>query len=167
MSTDKRTLQKATTPEGKEIIIEPGRASGRYILRHPPTSRVPDPPTGIYISQAQVDVALRRQRCVQDKAVGKNPRAAVEATIGAIKRPFGNDKVSVRGKFRTGMMVVGSAMMVNLRRIHRFRAETRQAGAGNAEDGGSEDLLHTFFRHAQTIFSTRYGFVRRVSIVCA
>jgi hypothetical protein len=167
VNPDDQRLQKVTTPAGDEMLIEPGRNSSRYILRHPANTRVADPPTGIYISQKQIDIAIRRQRCAQNKAVGKNPRAAVEATIGAVKRPFGNDKVPVRGKFRVGMMVIGSAMMVNLRRIHRFRAEVRQAATENTEDGGSEDLLLAFFRRARAIFSMRYGFLPRISVTYA
>jgi hypothetical protein len=166
-AADDRTLQKVTTPEGDEMLIEPGRKSGRYILRYPANTRVSDPPTGIYLSQAQVNVALRRQGCAQVTADGKNPRAAVEATIGAVKRPFGNDKVPVRGKFRTGMMVIGSAMMVNLRRIHRFRMEVRQAATENTEDGGSEDLLLAFLRRAFAPFLARCGFAARFSVIYA
>jgi hypothetical protein len=65
------------------------------------------------------------------------------------------------------MMVIGSAMMVNLRRIHRFRAEARQAAAKNQESGGSEDLLLAFFRRARAIFSMRYGFLPRISVTYA
>ena len=68
INPDNRTLEKVSAPDGEEIIVEPGRNPGQYILRHPPTAQVPNPPKGIYISQKQIDVALRRQRCVQDKS---------------------------------------------------------------------------------------------------
>ena len=51
------------------------------------------------------------------------PSAAVESTIGALKRPFAHDQLPVRGRFRLGQMIVGSALMVNLRRIHRYVSE--------------------------------------------
>ena len=75
----------------------------------------------MYFSRPELQLALRRQRSVQAKATGCNLRAAVEATVGALKRPFSNDKLPVRGLFRVNSMLIGSALMVNLRRIHRHQ----------------------------------------------
>lgn len=75
----------------------------------------------MYFSRQQLDLALRRQRSAQARAAGCNLRAAVEATIGALKRPFNKDKLPVRGLFRVNSMLIGSALMVNLRRIHRYQ----------------------------------------------
>jgi hypothetical protein len=130
-----------TAPNGPPAQVEPGRKPGRFIARfhtelcsdqtltqEPTSSLEPKPPPVLYFSQQQVDLALRRQRCTQARASGKNPRAAVEATVAAIKRPFGNDKVPVRAKFRVSIMMIGSAAMVNLRRIWRHqRAEAQKA----------------------------------------
>jgi hypothetical protein len=130
-----------TAPNGQQAEVEPGRKPGRYIARfdrelcsdpipiqEPITSPEPQPPPVLYFSQQQVELALRRQRCAQARARSKNPRAAVEATVAAIKRPFGNDKVPVRGKSRVSIMMIGSAAMVNLRRIWRHqRAEAQKA----------------------------------------
>jgi hypothetical protein len=122
-----------TAPTGQRAEVEPGRAPGRYIARfNPPpaptassTSDVPiakpAPPPVLYFSQAQLDLAVRRQRATQERATGRNLRAAVEASIGALKRPFPNDKLPVRGLFRVSSMLIGSALMVNLRRIHRYQ----------------------------------------------
>ncbi len=140
-----------TLPSGEVMTVETGRTAGRYILRYPPDTCVPNPPTGIYLSQHQVNVALRRQQCRQDKLSGKNPRAAIEATIGALKRPFGNDQVPVRGKFRVSMMMIGSAMMVNLRRIHRHQEKTRRQAAKKAEPNGSKGALSAFFRRVRDV----------------
>ncbi len=49
-----------------------------------------------------------------------NPRAAVEATIGSLKSRFSNGKVSVRGLFRTTVVMVAGAAMCNIRKIHRY-----------------------------------------------
>ena len=132
LNPDDRSLLNVTTPDGENLRVEPGRKANRYILRPQQSTTPSDPPSAIYISQQQVEVALRRQRSAQPSPDGKNPRAAVEATIGAIKRPFGNDKAPVRGKFRMGMMVIGSAMMVNLRRIQRFQVEQTKEARKNA-----------------------------------
>ena len=149
---DNRTLLGVALPNGDVMRVKPGRKKGRYILRYPAETPVPDPPTGIYLSQQQVNVALRRQRCRQDKLNGKNPRAAIEATIGALKRPFGNDKVPVRGKFRVGMLIIGSAMMVNLRRIHRHQEKMRRQAAKQAEANGSDSALSALFRRVRGVF---------------
>ena len=136
------------TPQGERVEVEPGRTPDRYILRFgqaaatgpkttsPDTTPAdtptpPDPPPVLYFSQQQLDLTLRRQRCAQLRTEDKNLRAAIEAIMGAIKRPFGNDKVPVRGQFRVGMVMIGSAAMVNLRRIWRFQVEQRKENAKN------------------------------------
>lgn len=111
------------------------------------------PPPVLYFSQEQVELALRRQRSAQAQSSGKNLRAAVEATIGAIKRPFGNDKVPVRGQFRVGMMMIGSAAMVNLRRIWRYQTakKDKEAGKDRQQVGGE-----SFFVRCIAAFLNRY-----------
>jgi hypothetical protein len=120
-----------------------------------------DPPPVLYFSQQQVDLALRRQRSAQLRAEDNNPRAAIEATMGAIKRPFGNDKVPVRGQFRVGMVMIGSATMVNLRRIWRFQAEQRKEKAQNKQAAFSRSPLFQFFnRQIAASFNHSYSVVR-------
>jgi hypothetical protein len=121
-------LLALTTPTGQRANIEPGRQPNRYIARFdppPPTlpapSTKPAPPPVLYFSQQQLDLALRRQRSAQARTEGSNLRVAIEATVGAIKRPFNDDQLPVRGPFRVKLMVLGSAFMVNLRRIHRYQ----------------------------------------------
>lgn len=167
LDPDNRTLLKVTTPAGENLKVEPGRKANRYILRLPHSTTPSHPPSSIYISQQQLEVALRRQRCAQPNPDGKNPRAAVEATIGAIKRPFGNDKAPVRGKFRLGMMVIGSAMMVNLRRIQRFQAEQRKEARKNGQQNGSKPSLFSFFgRTLATCLNQFYSVIRFSALHC-
>jgi hypothetical protein len=122
-----------TAPNGQRVEVEPGRQPDRYIARfnQPPESSAspvsasisskPQPPPVIYFSQQQLELALRRQRTAQVRTAGCNLRAAVESTVGALKRPFDNDKLPVRGQFRVNTMLIGSALMVNLRRINRYQ----------------------------------------------
>jgi hypothetical protein len=137
-----------TAPNGQRAEVEPGRKPDRYIARFnsPPqipaassasisTSTKPPPPPVLYFSQQQLDLALRRQRSAQAKAEGHNLRAAIEATVGALKRPFNNDQLPVRGLFRVKTMLIGSAFMVNLRRIHRH--QTDQNPQQQAQNGPS------------------------------
>jgi hypothetical protein len=126
-----------TAPNGQQAEVEPGRQPDRYIARFKPppepsapspsasTSPKPQPPPVLYFSGQQLALALRRQRTAQARAAGCHLRVAVEATVGALKRPFANDKLPVRGLFRVNSMLVGSALMVNLRRIHRYQAAKR------------------------------------------
>jgi hypothetical protein len=78
-------------------------------------------------SQQELDLALRRQRSAAARASGQNLRAAVEATVRSVKHPFGNAKVPVRGKSRVSMLMLGSAAMSNVRRIHRYQIDQKEA----------------------------------------
>jgi hypothetical protein len=162
LNPDDRTLQGIIAPDGTELIVEPGRKKDRYILRSPQSAT--GPPLSYYISQQDIDVALRRQRSKEPEPGGKNPRAAIEATIGAIKRPFGNDKAPVRGKFRMAAMVIGSATMVNLRRIQRFHAEKRKKARILAAENGMEPSLISFFCRTFATFLGQFYSVTRFSI---
>ncbi len=141
-----------TAPTGQRAEIEPGRQPDRYIARFdqlpqtsssppasPSPSTKPAPPPVLYFSQPQLDLALRRQRSAQARTEPGNLRVAIEATVGAVKRPFNNDKLPVRGQFRVMMMLLGSAVMVNLRRIHRYQTaqnhqKETQKGQGDSQN---------------------------------
>ena len=123
-----------TCPQQQAVPVNAGRKTHRYVARFDPTvcqvcellarcpirTRASEPLHSLWFSQTQLDVARRRQRSVAFRQMDKNLRAAVEATIGALKRPFAEDQLPVRGRFRVGMMVVGSALMVNVRRLQRY-----------------------------------------------
>ena len=154
-----------TAPDGRRVEVEPGRKPERYIAHF---DRVPcldqdvkqestpsaKPPPVLRFSQQNLDLALRRQRCAKVRACGKNPRAAVEATIGAIKRPFGNDKASVRGKLRLGIVLIGSAAMVNVRRIWRHQvAEKQRARQTEEAMPQNSPLLPLFWRRIRAFLN--------------
>jgi hypothetical protein len=65
-------------------------------------------------------VALRRQRSQIFQKTKQNPRAAIEATVRAVKLPFPKGKLPVRGRFRMFYMMIGSAKINNVRQIQRF-----------------------------------------------
>jgi hypothetical protein len=125
--------QQLACSQGQCVPVSPARKPPWYVARFdagvcqtcPFLARCPTKPCGskpwraLHFSQIQLDVAERRQRCAAYRQSGKNPRAAVEASIGAIKRPFSHDQVPVRGRFRVGVMMICSAVMVNVRRIKR------------------------------------------------
>ncbi len=67
-----------------------------------------------------LEIARRRERLAHDRQVGINLRVGIESTIAALKHPFNFGQLSVRGRFRVGMVLVASAAMTNVRRIQRF-----------------------------------------------
>jgi len=71
----------------------------------------------------QIAVAQRRRRSRSHKQEGKNHRAAIEGTVHQVKHPFPAGKLPVRGLFRVTCMMVASAAMANVRRIHHYLIE--------------------------------------------
>jgi hypothetical protein len=134
--------QRLTCPHGHTALVEPGTHAGRFIARwredpcphgcfwpkRPPASAPLAPVPVLRFSQIDLSRALRRQRCRLFQQGKQNLRAAIEASIGAVKRPFGDDQLPVRGKFRMGAMLIGSAAMVNIRRIQRYLASRTETG---------------------------------------
>jgi hypothetical protein len=107
--------------------------------KHRPAHRLTFPPS-------QVAVAQRRRRARAKKKEAKNHRAAIEGTVHQVKHPFPAGKLPVRGRFRVACMMVASAAMANVRRIHRYRLQkqrdekqgngARQGRKGNQDQKG-------------------------------
>jgi len=139
--------QSVACPHGQQAEIVAGRKEGRYraafdssgcescpLRDQCPTVRLKSRPEDVLrFSQQDVNVALRRQRCADERASKRHLRPAVEATVRAVKHPFGNGKVPVRGKPRVGMLMIGSAAMNNVRQIHRYQRSQKETGG--AEKG--------------------------------
>jgi cation transport regulator ChaB len=173
------------TPQGERVEVEPGRSPDRYILRfasptladQPPDTSTDQPtaeasappaknlPKVLYFSQQQVALALRRQRSAQLRVSGKNPRAAIEATMEALKRPFGNNKVPVRGQFRVSMLMIGSAAMINLRRIWRFQAEQRKEAAKTRREQPLGTPLPQFFQQQIAAYLSHFYSIVRFNLL--
>ena len=96
-----------TCPFSKSCPAKPGKRDPRRHLR---------------FTQAQSNVAQRRKRNQIHLEEGRNLRAAVEATVRQVKHPFPAGKLPVRGQFRVTCMMIGSAIMSNIRRIQQFRS---------------------------------------------
>ena len=132
-------------PEGQRGMIEPGKNEGRLIARFEPGACAGCPLRGgacrvqkrcgqptLYVTERSVEVARLRQGIrPEDRSV----RAPVEATMRSIKRGLrrgpGGHKLPTRGEARAKMVIYGAALMVNMRRLHRYeeqnRAEKRSA----------------------------------------
>ena len=71
----------------------------------------------MYVKRSMIDAARRRVHLhPEDRSI----RTAVEATMRQIKHPFPSGKLPVRGLIRARMLIYGAALMVNLRRLHRY-----------------------------------------------
>lgn len=139
--------QQVACPHGQRLEVLPGRKEHRYLAYFdseacgacPFSDQCPTEPLKrkpkhvLRFSQSETDLALRRQRSADMRASGQNLRAAAESTMRSVKHPLGNGKLPVRGKARVSMMVLVSAAMTNIRRIHayqeRLREEKRKEGA--------------------------------------
>jgi len=125
-----------TCPHGETVTVRSGRTPKHCLAYFPASAcsacplqdrcptrlRQRDGRRTLRFDRQQLDTAQRRRRCAAYRREGKNPRAAIEATVGAVKRPFNDDQLPVRGLFRVGAMLLGSAMMVNVRRMQRYFA---------------------------------------------
>lgn len=83
--------------------------------------------TVLLFTEANLRLAQRRRRMRQAAAEGHNLRSAIEASVRSLKHPFPSGKLPVRGRFRAACLVVGSAAVVNVRRIHRY-LQSKMAG---------------------------------------
>jgi hypothetical protein len=140
-----------TCPNGQTIVVEAGRTTG-YLAHFDPLLCQPCPfaTTGrcrakpskreprftLSFTQQEINWARRRRRHREEKATKRNLRAAVEATMRSLKHPFPAGKLPVRGRFRVTCMVVASAAMTNLRRIHRYRLARVQKNAQEGQANG-------------------------------
>jgi hypothetical protein len=134
--------EKATCPEEQTVEVEAGRKEHRFLAYFdqticrecplgqggpcPSAALKRRPKRALRFSLQGFRVARRRQRSAEALETGQNLRAAVEATVRSITHKFSNGKVALRGQPRVGMTVIGSTIMANVRRIHRYRAEEQK-----------------------------------------
>ena len=81
-----------------------------------------DPPWHLRFTQAQVKVSRRLRRSQIHLQGGRNLRAWVEFTVRQVKHPFTVGKLLVRSQVRITCLVIGSAIMSNIRRVQRYEA---------------------------------------------
>ena len=143
------TPLEITCPNSQSVPVLPGRKADRFYARFDPESckscpdqhrcptspRKRDPYRRLLFSQKDVLVAIRRRAFEDHKETGRNLRAAVEATIKLVKKPFSAGKLPVRGLFRVSNLITASAVMVNVRRIQRhLGAKTKDQIKENAQE---------------------------------
>jgi hypothetical protein len=107
------------------------------------------PPT-LHVNLRSIQVAgLRQGMSPYNYAI----RANVESTVHAFKRPFSSSKLPVRGLIRAHMVACGSALVVNLRRLHHY-FQTNEVSTTAGSSFSSQTAL--FWRLVVT-FIARFG----------
>ncbi len=109
----------------------------------------------------EMQVAIRRRVSAAFFQSGQNLRAAVEASVRSLKHPFPASKLPVRGLFRMSYVLVASAAMVNLRRIHRHRiAKEEHASDQKTNPNQPQPSIALFFSTYREYFCSsirRFG----------
>jgi hypothetical protein len=132
--TEKGVPTRITCPQGQSTAVHTSSQKKAYVahfednlcLACPLLPKCPvqrgkrDLRFRLRFDQKQMNMSERRQRSLIHQEEGRNLRAAVEATVRQVKHPFPAGKLTVRGKFRVSCMVIGSAMITNIRRIQRY-----------------------------------------------
>lgn len=128
-------------PGGQRVVVERGRKGHTFLARFddktcsecalrdqcPAKARKRRPERVLWFTDQQVHAARRVRRSRVLRQSGRNPRAAVEATVWSVTAPFPRGHVPHRRHARVTMYTIASAAMVNVRRI----AAATQLRAGN------------------------------------
>ena len=171
--TEKGIPTRITCPQGQSTTVNTSSQKKAYVahfedeacLACPFLDKCPvqrgkrDLRFHLRFNQNQINTSVRRQRNSIHQQEGRNLRAAVEATVRQMKHPFPAGKLPVRGKFRISCMVIGSAMMTNVRRIQRH-LETK-IKKENEQYCSKEQASVSLFAFLNTIFR---GFCPSLSI---
>jgi len=160
--------QSAVCPRGATAVVELTDKPERYVAHFPLSacatcplgqrcltrSRKRAPYRSLCFDAHDLEIARRRQRIAHDRQLGRNLRAAVESTIAALKRPFG-DKLPVRGWFRMHSWMIHASLLLNVRRIHRYQRKPPRTVAQAAAMSQNVSLADTL-----TLFLLRFSQVR-------
>ena len=165
-TTQSSTPSKLTCPGGQTVAVTCGHKPpwfhGRFDAERcascpffatscPAKPGKRDPRPLLRFTKDEVAVAQRRQRSAAARTSGRNLRSAVEATIRSLKLPFNDDQLPVRGRFRVGCMMIGSAAWTNVQRINRYlNARDRE----KAKNGGQNPVAQatTEMRSSLNVF---------------
>jgi hypothetical protein len=154
-------------PHDQKVPVQPGRKENRYLayfdsvvcndcpfVDQCPTEPLKRKPRHVLrFSQQETDLALRRKRSAELRATGQNLRAGAESMMRSVKHPFGNGKLPVRGKPRVSMMVIASAAMTNIRRIHGYQEKLRE------EKGKARAIQKQMEEAMKNVFVSFWGFL--------
>ena len=102
-------------------------------------------------------MSQRRRRSLAHQKEGRNLRAAIEATVRQVKHPFPASKLPVRGRFRVTCLVIGSALVSNVRRIQRYletkmKFENEPKYPQEGPEGSQEQSTGSFFAWLKSVW---------------
>jgi hypothetical protein len=159
-----------TCPQGQTVAVHPGSQKKGFVAHFeaevcqtcpllqkcPVQSGKRDKRWHLRFSQEQANVSRRRRRSLTHQREGRNLRAAVEATVRQVKHPFPASKLPVRGRFRVTCMLIGSALVSNVRRIQRYlkakiRLENEQMNTINEQECSQAQPLVSIFASLKAV----------------
>jgi len=169
-----------TCPWGQIVTVEAGKGNERYIARFdgdrcaacPFENKCParplrsKPQRTLGFDHHDAEIARRRRRIAEDRTNGRNLRVAIESTIASLKRPFCYDQLPVRGLFRVSNLLIGSAAMANVRRIHRYFTDRSVAERATAQLEAFQEAMQgpiSFALSSLTELAGRFGVHQRPS----
>jgi len=174
---------KATCPQGQTVSVPTTSQQKAFVAHFEPTvcqacpmvERCParmgkrDERHHLRFTLPEVQMAQRRRRSRECQKEGRNLRAAVESTVRSVKHPFPAGKLPVRGRFRVACLVIGSAAVTNLRRIHRYLeakmgVEEQQKKASEqqrSDQKGADSFILSFAK------AIRAAFFAQLQLQCA
>ena len=142
-----------TCPRGQKVKVEKSKRSAAFVARFsaevcgkcelfkdgkcPAIPGKRDKRHKLRFTQEKARAAIRRRRCKATREEEGNLRAAVEATVRSVKHPFRAGKLPMRGLYRVSNLIIGSAAMVNVRRINRYLEKVKRRGV----QGGSLEAV--------------------------
>jgi len=127
-----------------------------------------DPRRHLRFTQEQANLAQRRRRSQIHQEEGRNLRAAVEATVRQVKQPFPAGKLPVRGQFRVTCMLIGSAIMSNIKRIQQHKVSKIEKIDKKNSQMEQESTQPSSFRSFLISFISRFShpITRRMGVLC-
>lgn len=167
--------RQVTCPGGQKVSVRPSSQQKSYIacFELPQCQECPLFKAGKCLAQpgkqndkrlrlrftlADAQASQRRRRSKESKRESGNLRAAVEATVRSVKLPFPEAQLPVRGQFRVACMLIGSAAVVNVRRIQRYlqarlQEEMKQNKVQDSQESAPDTLAPSFLVSARTLFT--------------
>lgn len=151
---DNRPMQ-AACPQGQTVPVDLTKRKKAFVAHFDPqvcqccplVERCPtqpgkrDPRHHLRFTRSQMQAAQRRRRSREYRQEGRNLRAAVEATVRSVKHPFPAGKLPVRGRFRVTCMVIASAAVTNVRRLHRYLQAKNKENQGENKGKTAQNRL--------------------------
>jgi hypothetical protein len=159
---------QVTCPEGQTVLFEQGQKADWFNAEFDPArcaacpffgqqcrvvQRKTKPPV-LRVQRQSLRVArLRRNAPPNNYAI----RANVEATIHAFTHSLREGKLATRGLFGARRFAYGSALMVNLRRIHAYYNPENTKGGENGLQNGRLSIFLAFYRGLALAWAALWG----------